>query len=88
MEFNDTAYNNGDLFDKWIDEALAISLTGDGLLIMDYAAFYKTKSVLLKLWGHCILPVLISGGCTLLLQLLDVSVNKPFKEWVYSIESI
>ena len=82
VEFNDTVYNNGDLFNKWIDEELAISLTGDGLLIMDYAAFYKTELALLKLRGHCILPALIPGGCTSLLQPLDVSINKPFKEWL------
>jgi DDE superfamily endonuclease len=82
VEFNDTAYNNGDLFDKWINEELAISLIGDGLLIMDYTAFYKTESALLKLWGHCILPALIPRGYTSLLQPLDVSINKPFKEWL------
>ena len=82
IEFNDTAYNNGDLFDKWIDEELAISLIGDGLLIMDHAAFYKTESALLKLRGYCILPALIPGGCTSLLQPLNISINKPFKEWL------
>ena len=82
VEFNDTVYNNGDLFDKWINKELAMSLTGDGLLIMDYTAFHKTESALLKLWGYCILPALILGGYTSLLQPLDVFINKLFKEWL------
>jgi hypothetical protein len=82
VEFNDTAYNNGELFNKWIDEELATAIVGDSLLVMDYAAFYKTELVLEKLWGYRILPVLIPRGYTSILQPLDVSINKPFKEWL------
>lgn len=85
VEFNDTVYNNGDLFNKWIDEELAISLTNNSLLIIDYTAFYKTELALLKLWGYYILLMLIPGGCTLLLQPLNVSINKPFKEWLQEV---
>jgi len=82
MEFNNTAYNNSDLFNKWINKELAISLTSNSLLIIDYAAFYKIELALLKLRGYYILPGLIPRGCTLLLQPLNISINKPFKEWL------
>ena len=61
------AYNNGNLFNKWINKELAISLTGNGLLVIDYMAFYKTKSALLKLWSCYILLALIPRGYSLLL---------------------
>ena len=80
VEFNDIAYNNGDLFNKWINKELAISVTGNGLLIIDYTAFYKIELALLKLWSYYILLALIPGGYTSLLQPLNVSINKPFKE--------
>ena len=41
---------------------------------------HKTPAVLEKLRLHHITPSLIPGGCTSLVQPLDVSVNKPFKE--------
>jgi hypothetical protein len=49
IEFNDIAYNNSNFFNKWINEELAIGLTSNSLLIIDYAAFYKTELTLLKL---------------------------------------
>ena len=49
---------------------------------MDHAAFYKTELALEKLRGHRILPALIPRGCTSLLQPLNISINKPFKEWL------
>ena len=49
---------------------------------MDHAAFYKTKLVLEKLRGYRILPALIPKGYTSLLQPLNISINKPFKEWL------
>ena len=85
MEFNNIVYNNSNLFNKQINNKLAISFTNNGLVIIDYAAFYKTELVLLKFQGYCILPVLIPKGCTSLLQPLDVSINKPFKEWLQEV---
>ncbi|RPA91559.1 hypothetical protein L873DRAFT_1868600, partial [Choiromyces venosus 120613-1] len=41
---------------------------------------HKTPTVLQLLWAHNITPSLIPTGCTSLVQPLDVSVNKPFKE--------
>lgn len=38
VAFNDTAYNNEDLFETWIDEEYCPILTGhDNLLVMDVA---------------------------------------------------
>lgn len=83
--FNESAYNNEKLFTQWIDEELLQEevLGGrDSLLVMDHATFHKTPEVLKKLRDNNILPALIPGGCTGLLQPLDVSINKPFKKWI------
>ena len=85
IEFNETAYNNEDLFTKWLDdELLNPDVLGgrDSLLVMDHAAFHKTPDVLQKLKGTNVVPALIPPGCTSLLQPLDVAINKPFKEWL------
>src|SRR5206468_4066847 len=44
VEFNETAYNNEQLFIKWIDDELLLLgvLDGETMLVMDYAAFHKT----------------------------------------------
>ena len=49
VKFNNTAYNNGELFNKWIDKELATAIVGNSLLVIDYAAFYKTELALEKL---------------------------------------
>jgi hypothetical protein len=50
------------------------------LLVLDIAAFYKTLAILQKLYNNFIILVLVLPGCTRLLQLLDIVVNKLFKE--------
>ena len=82
VEFNPTAYNNEALFLRWIDEEL-IKLEDwkdGGLLAIDAAEFHKTERVLNTLRNHCIIPSMIPPGCTGLVQPLDISINKPFKE--------
>jgi hypothetical protein len=49
VKFNNTIYNNGELFNKWIDKELATAIVGNGLLVMDHTAFYKTELALEKL---------------------------------------
>lgn len=46
---------------------------------MDAAAFHKTDRILQLLRQHNMTTALIPGGCTGLLQPLDVCVNQPFK---------
>jgi len=82
IEFNPTAYNNEALLLRWIDEAL-IKLEDwkdGGLLAIDAAEFHKIERVLNTLPNHCIIPSMIPPGCTGLVQPLDISINKPFKE--------
>ena len=52
------------------------------LLLMDRAAFHVTPAILSTLRSHRIIPSIIPGGCTGLLQPLDTAVNKPFKEYL------
>lgn len=49
---------------------------------MDLVAFHITDSVLAILRENNIVPSIIRGGCTGLLQPLDTAVNKPFKEYL------
>lgn len=50
------------------------------LLALDAASFHHSPEVLNLLKEKDIIPSLIPGGCTGLIQVLDVSVNKPFKD--------
>lgn len=89
VEFNKTAYNNETLFCKWITDELAPALNQEkeknsqaSLLVLDSAGFHKTPMVLDVLRSHSIIPSVIPGGCTGLVQPLDTAVNKPFKEYL------
>jgi len=83
VEFNAKAYMNDQLFLRYIDTYLIPVLGGrPTLFALDLMGSHKTPAVLEKLRQHNlnITPSLIPGGCTSLVQPLDVSVNKPFKE--------
>jgi len=47
---------------------------------MDVAQFHKTPAILEQLKSHKITPSFIPPGCTGLVQPLDISVNRPFKD--------
>lgn len=80
VEFNDTAYMNDDLFLKYIELYLIPALGHrPSLFALDLCASHKTPKVLDLLRTHDIKPTLIPGGCTGLVQPLDVSINKPLK---------
>lgn len=82
VEFNATAYMNDKLFLKYIELYLLPAL-GSGnkpsLFALDLCSSHKTPAVLDSLRSHKIIPTLIPGGCTSLIQPLDVSINKPLK---------
>jgi len=81
VEFNDKAYMNDQLFLRYIDTYLIPALGGrPTLFALDLMGSHKTPAVLEKLRQHDIIPTMIPGGCTSLVQPLDVSINKPFKE--------
>ena len=83
VEFNPTPYINDLLFKHYIPEHL-IPVLGSSLTLfsLDLMGSHKTPALLDLLRHNNITPSLISGGCTGLVQPLDVSVNKPFKELV------
>ncbi|KAF2186694.1 hypothetical protein K469DRAFT_726176 [Zopfia rhizophila CBS 207.26] len=85
VAYNETAYNNEELFNKWIAKELYPLLVTelDNLLIMDVASFHKTPAILQKLRNIHVTTALIPSGCTSLLQPLDTAVNKPFKGWLH-----
>ncbi|RPB06020.1 DDE-domain-containing protein [Choiromyces venosus 120613-1] len=81
VEFNEKAYMNDSLFLRYIEEQLVPVLGGrPTLFAIDLMGSHKTPAVLEKLQANNITPSLIPARCTSLIQPLDISVNKPFKE--------
>lgn len=77
---------NDKLFLHYIDTYLIPALGGrPTLFALDLMGSHKTSAVLDKLSLHNITPSLKPGGCTSLVQPLDVSVNKPFKAIVWEL---
>lgn len=58
------------------------TLSKPGQLELDDAAFHRTEAVLKKRSDNDIIPSLILGGCTSLIQVLDASVNGSFKDYL------
>jgi hypothetical protein len=86
VEFNETTYMNDVLFLKYIELYLISALQGrSNLFTMDLCGSHKTEPVLNKLRTHQILSTMIPAGCTSLVQPLDVSINKPLKEHIWSL---
>jgi hypothetical protein len=83
VEFNKTAYNNEELFSRFIDEELVpdtgVSKENPLLLIMDCAAFHKTRDILNKLKDTGVDVGMVPPGHTGLLQPLDTHINGLFK---------
>ncbi|KAM5344618.1 hypothetical protein ACJ41O_013153 [Fusarium nematophilum] len=85
VEFNKTAYNNEEIFSRWIDQQLSKVTSQseeDFLLVMDAATFHKTEQIKQKLREQNVTLSIIPGGCTSLLQPLDTAINRPFKIWL------
>ncbi|RPA91630.1 hypothetical protein L873DRAFT_1848156 [Choiromyces venosus 120613-1] len=83
VEFNPTAYMNDGLFERYITNYLIPVLGGwPTLFVLNLMGSHKTPTVLDILRKNNITPSLIPGGCTSLVQPLDISVNKPFKDLI------
>ena len=84
VTYNKTAYNNEELFNKWITEELYQLLADrlNNLIVINVALFHKTPIILQKLRNIHVTAALILSGCISLLQPLDTAVNKPFKNWL------
>lgn len=88
--FNQKGYANEKIMVKWIVTHLIPALNHDkqcaingqpnpSLISLDAAKFHKTQAVLNCLRNHDIIPSMIPGGCTGLIQPLDVAINGPVK---------
>lgn len=81
VEFNKTAYNNEKVFLTQIKNEIIPAFEGrPSLFTLDAAGFHKTETVINTLKEHNIMPSMIPGGCTGLIQPLDISINFPLKE--------
>ena len=81
VKFNSKAYANSTNMVEWLEDQLIPVLDGKPTLIaLDLFGGHKTEEVLDTMKAHDITVSVIPGGCTSLLQPLDVSINRPFKD--------
>ncbi|RPA99257.1 hypothetical protein L873DRAFT_1684408, partial [Choiromyces venosus 120613-1] len=81
VKFNAKAYANVENFLQYIEEQLVPVLQNQPtLLTLNLFAAHKTEQVLDTFLANDITVSLISGGCTSLVQPLDVSIIRPFKD--------
>ena len=81
VRFNPTAYANSENIQEWIEEQLVPALGGQpALLALDLFGGHKTDNVLDTLKAHDITLSVIPAGCTGIVQPLDISINRPFKD--------
>jgi len=81
VKFNPKGYANSAIMLFWL-EFMLLPVLGSGatLLVMDLFKFHSTQEIKDWLRTHGIIPSLVPSGCTGLVQPLDVSVNRPFKD--------
>jgi hypothetical protein len=81
VKFNPKAYANAENMVEWLDEQVIPVLDNQPtLLAVDLFGGHKTDTVLDTLTANDITISTIPGGCTGLVQPLDVSINRPFKD--------
>jgi hypothetical protein len=82
--YNEHAYNNEELFLLWLKEDIPTvkSAHHDFLLVMDAASFHLTDLIKVEVRRQLITSALIPAGCTSLLQPLDTTINKLFKQYL------
>ena len=80
-KFNPKAYANSSNMVEWLDEQVIPVLRGQPtLMVLDMFGGHKTDEVLDTMRAHDITVSVILRGCTGLVQPLDVSINRPFKD--------
>ena len=73
VKFNPTAYANSENIVSWLDEQLVPVLGGQPtLLVLDLFSGHRTDEVLDTMKAKNIMVSVIPGGCTGLIQALDV----------------
>jgi hypothetical protein len=88
VHFNETAYNNEELFSQWLKDVYIPYADGDNsMMVMDVAIFHRTEGILDLLNSNNILPAMIPPGLISLLQPLDTAINDPFKKKQLQIQS-
>ena len=84
VEFNETAYNNEDLQRKWIEEELLTKTAKKPtLLVIDSASFHKSDNILTLLENNNVIPAVIPGGLTPIVQPLDTHINVALKKFLF-----
>ena len=87
VKFNPTAYANSENIQEWIEEQLVPALncqpalnSQPALLALDLFGGHKTDNVLDTPKAHDITLSVIPASCTGIVQPLDISINRPFKD--------
>jgi hypothetical protein len=77
VEFNEKAYNNEDMLNKWLEEEYKLlrEQGGSYLVVLDQASFHRTAEILAWLKANFTIPVVVPPGCTSLVQPLNTAVN-------------
>jgi len=80
VKFNPTAYANSQNIQEWIEDQLIPELEGQpAILALNLFCGHKTNNVLDILKAHDITLSAIPASCTGIIQSLDISINRPFK---------
>jgi hypothetical protein len=84
IAYQKKAWMDGEVMLRWIDGVWNKSCQhnqpgGESILVMDSLSGHLTNSVMEKLRTNSVHSIIVPGGCTSILQPLDVSFNKPFK---------
>ena len=81
VKFNAKAYANAENFLEYLENQFIPTLNGQSsLFVLDLFPAHKTQEVLDTFFANDITVSLVPGGCTSLVQPLDVSINRPFKD--------
>lgn len=81
VKFNPTAYANSENMLEWLEEQVIPVLEGQPtLLALDLFGGHKTDDVLDTMKANDITISVIPAGCTGIVQPLDISINRPFKD--------
>ena len=87
FNFNQNAWSTTEIMQDWLNKVYLPyinkdPLLGSGLLIIDKASSHIADEVLEKCCGNLRDVSILPGGCTSIMQPLDVAINRPFKNYL------